>query len=94
MSSGLPVSIQDVRTPPGFVLLDVLLAVGDVAVGSGLVQPLRAISFAVAGNIEVDTLYNHDIIPSGNLAAGIQHGCVIKKIYAAGTTATGLIGWY
>lgn len=59
-------------------------------------RPVRGLSFAVAGTIRGETLEQNggDPIPSGSLAAGVQHGCVWLAIYEVGTTATGLVGWF
>lgn len=58
--------------------------------------PVRAISFAVAGDLKVTTPYNSAaiVIPSGALAAGIQHGLVVKSVVKVGTLATGIVGYY
>lgn len=77
--------------PTGFQIID--FADGDVALPEG--EYFRAISFGVDGNIRVQTLDNTDeTILVGSLAPTVQHGCIIKRIYQTGTTATGIIGWF
>jgi hypothetical protein len=53
---------------------------------------IQAISFVTAGAIVVtDSAGNTSTIPSGALAAGIQHAMEITKITASGTTAAGIV---
>lgn len=55
----------------------------------------RAISFSGAGALRVE-LEDSDAavtIPSGALAAGVCHPLGVKRIYATGTTATGIVGY-
>jgi len=54
----------------------------------------RAISFAGAGTLKViDEKDNTVTIPDGALAAGAQHSLRIKKVFATGTSATGIVGY-
>lgn len=54
----------------------------------------RAISFAVTGDIKVTTLGGETvIIPSGALAAGVQHSMQLTRIWATGTAATGIVAY-
>lgn len=57
--------------------------------------PVRGLSWAVDGDIQMDLLGSDAArtLPAGSLAATIQHGMVVKKIFQGGTTATGIIGW-
>ena len=56
--------------------------------------PLRGFSIGTAGDLKVDTIHSTGVvIPANNLAVGIQHICLVTKIYKAGTTATQIVGW-
>lgn len=52
----------------------------------------RAIALGAAGDLKVTT-YGGDIltIPSGALVAGVLHPIMIRRVWATGTTATGLV---
>lgn len=54
--------------------------------------PCRAISFAAAGDIVVVTAGgDEETIPSGALAAGVQHSMQLTRIKATGTDATDIV---
>jgi hypothetical protein len=55
----------------------------------------RAIYITVAGTLKVTTLGGETItIPSGALAVGAPHPIRATRIWATGTTATGImVGW-
>ncbi len=57
-----------------------------------LSEVTRAISFAVAGDLEIITQDGTTIIIPG-LAAGIMHPIGAQRVRAAGTTATGIVGY-
>lgn len=60
-----------------------------------LAHVTRGISFATAGALKIITAGGETIvIPSGNLAVGIIHACRARKVFATGTDAGGLVGWY
>lgn len=70
-----------------------------VLVGAGsdadMSKPCRAISFASDGDIKVTTVGGQTlVIPSGSLAALMQHSMRLSRIWATGTTATGIIAYY
>ena len=55
----------------------------------------RAIAFAVAGDIKVDTFGGETVtIPDGVLAAGMMHNIRVTRIYDTGTDATSIVGFY
>lgn len=58
--------------------------------------PLRGLSWATDGVIVMDLVGSPQAryLPTASLALKLQHGMQIKKIFNAGTTATGLIGWW
>lgn len=58
--------------------------------------PVRALSWAVDGDIQMDLIgsVQAKILPEGSLAPLTQNGMVVVKIFEGGTTATGIIGWY
>lgn len=59
---------------------------------TGEIPYTRGISFAVAGALHVLTAEDEDVvIPSGALAAGVQHALCVKRIFQTGTTATGIV---
>ena len=77
----LPPNINpsDSSPPIGFGLIDVSSEDAQFS------RPVRGISFATEGDIYVDTLSNQNVpIPSGYLAAKVQHGIKITKIYSEG----------
>lgn len=52
----------------------------------------RAVSFSAAGTLHCLTAEGEDVtIPSGSLAAGVQHALCITKIFTTGTTVTDII---
>lgn len=53
----------------------------------------RGIYIGGAGNIKVDMLDGTTVTFTA-IAAGIIHPIAVKKVYATGTTATGIIGVY
>lgn len=56
---------------------------------------IRCIAFGTAGDLKITTDGGEtETIPSGVLSAGQQHIMVIKKVFATGTTATDIWGWY
>lgn len=60
-----------------------------------LVATTKGISFAAAGTLKVLTVTGDIVtIPSGALAAGIIHPIAVKRVYSAGTTATGIVGYF
>lgn len=61
---------------------------------AGVQIATRAISLAAEGTLRVLTVHDEDItIPDGALAAGILHPMAVKRVYATGTTATGIVGY-
>lgn len=61
---------------------------------SDLGQLTRGIAFAAAGTLRVTTVANEDVtIPDGALAAGIIHPIRVRKVWATGTSATGIVGF-
>ena len=61
---------------------------------NALEQAIMAISFAVAGDLRIETARGDVVtIPADALAAGMQHPIQIKKVFATGTTATGIVGY-
>lgn len=62
---------------------------------NNLPHQTTAISFAAAGNLRIETVGGEVVtIPSGALAAGVQHAIQIRKVFATGTAATGLVGYW
>ena len=58
-------------------------------------QMTWGISFAAAGDLKIDDEEgNTVVIPSGALAAGIIHPIHATRVYATGTSATGIVGYY
>lgn len=54
-----------------------------------------AISFGTAGALVVKTDAGQVVtIPSGALAAGVQHSLRIIRVYKTGTTAADIVGYY
>lgn len=59
-----------------------------------LVTATRGVSFAVAGDLKVTTVAGETVtIPSGALAAGGIHPIRVVRIFATGTTATGIVAY-
>lgn len=86
---------ENTSPPTGFKVID--LTGGDYTLPEG--EYFRAISFGVDGALQLQTLDNNgndaeSIIPEGYLATGVQHGMIIKRIVAAGTTAENILGHY
>lgn len=53
----------------------------------------RGIVFSTAGALRVLTMAGRDItLPDGLFAAGMIHPLRVKKVFATGTTATGIHG--
>lgn len=87
-----PRTNEIIFAPTEVVIIDI--STTDHSFTSVANAPIRALSFAAAGDIKVDTPNSTGkVIPSGSLAAGIQHVLVITKIWKVGTTATGLVGY-
>ena len=60
-----------------------------------LVNESRAISFGTVGAIKVTTSGGQTIvIPSGALAAGVQHAMIIKRIWSTSTTAADIVMYW
>ena len=60
-----------------------------------LAYATRGISFAVAGDLKVITLGGDTVtIPNGALVAGVIHAIRATRVYAAGTAATGIVGYW
>jgi hypothetical protein len=61
-----------------------------------LAHVTRGISFATAGDLKVVTLAGETVvIPSGALAAGVQHAIRITRVLATGSgSGMGLVGYY
>lgn len=60
-----------------------------------LANTTRAISFAVAGDLKVTTAGGTTVtIPSGALAAGVVHPLRVVRVFATGTDADGIVGYY
>ena len=57
-----------------------------------LANVTRGLLLGAAGNVKVDMLESGTVTLA--LAAGIIHPLRVKRVYAAGTTATGIIGLY
>jgi hypothetical protein len=54
----------------------------------------RAISIAVEGDLKIVTKRGSTVtIPSGYLAAKVMYSIRAKKVFATGTTATGIVGY-
>lgn len=53
----------------------------------------RGLLLGAGGNVKVDMLSSGTITLIG-LASGIVHPLRVKRVYANGTTATGIIGLY
>lgn len=55
----------------------------------------RAVSFSAAGALKVTTENGQTVvIPSGALAAGVQHAMRVTRIWSTGTGATDIVAWY
>lgn len=53
----------------------------------------RAVYLGASGNLKV-TLSSGDTVTFVGLAAGVIHPIVAKRIWATGTTATGILAFY
>lgn len=53
----------------------------------------KGIYVGVAGDLKVD-MADGSTITFTNLASGVVHPLSVKRVYAAGTTATGIVGVY
>jgi hypothetical protein len=60
---------------------------------TALTQTTRGVYVGAAGNLKVDMADSSTVTFTG-LAAGMVHPIAVKKVYATGTTATGIIGVY
>jgi hypothetical protein len=61
---------------------------------NGTPTATRGLSIVVAGDLRVLTVKDEDVtIPSGALAVGIIHRIAVKRVYATGTAATGIVGY-
>jgi hypothetical protein len=55
----------------------------------------RSISFGTAGALHITGFDGVEMtIPSGALAAGIMHPIAARKVWASGTGALLIMGWY
>jgi hypothetical protein len=55
----------------------------------------RFVSLAVAGAVKVTTRGGDTVvIPSGALMAGVQHRLEVTRVWATGTTATGIVAYW
>lgn len=55
----------------------------------------RGISFGTAGALKVDMVGGETVtIPSGALAAGIIHPIRVTRVYATGTGASDIVGYW
>ena len=61
--------------------------------GTALVKPTRAVYVGVSGDLRVDSMDGNQVTFVG-LAAGMVHPIRCTRVYATGTTATGIIGIY
>lgn len=60
-----------------------------------LTNAITGISFAAAGTLKVTTLGGETVtIPSGALAAGVQHSMQVVRVFATDTTVTDIVGYY
>jgi len=60
--------------------------------GADLSHNIRAINLATDGSVRIDAVGGGTVTLF--LAAGIWHPCRAKRVYATGTTVTGLVGGY
>lgn len=58
-----------------------------------LTNVTRGIYVGASGDLKVD-LMNGDAVTFVGLAAGVIHPMCVKRVYATGTTATGIVGVY
>lgn len=58
-----------------------------------LTRVTSAIMVTVTGNIAVDFVDGGTVIITG-LLVGVRYDFAVKKVYATGTTATGIFGFY
>lgn len=61
--------------------------------GALLPRVTRAITLGVAGDIVVDMADGSNVTIKG-LTVGVMYYIAIRKLYATGTTATNIIGYY
>jgi hypothetical protein len=61
--------------------------------GSDLANATRGVYVGAAGSLKVD-MVGSGTVTFANLAAGVIHPLRVVRIYATGTTATGIIGVY
>lgn len=55
----------------------------------------RFLSIGVAGTLKVTTRGGETLtIPSGLLSAGVMHRLEITRVWASGTTATGIVAYW
>ncbi len=71
------------------------VALPSLSDSADLTYVTRGISFAVAGDIKVNTVGGETVvIPSGALAPGIVHPLRVSRIWSTGTGATGLVVYW
>lgn len=58
-----------------------------------IIRPTLGIYVGVAGDVKVDMQDGSTVTFTG-LAAGMFHGISVKRVYATGTTATGILAVY
>lgn len=57
------------------------------------IRVTRGLYVGVAGDVKVDMADSSTVTFTG-LASGMVHPLAVKRVYATGTTATGIIGVY
>lgn len=63
--------------------------------GADLASVTRGISFGSAGDLKIAMIDGGTVtIPSGALAVGVIHPIRAARVYATGTTAGTLVGYY
>lgn len=63
--------------------------------GADLAKATKGLSFGVAGDLKVTTAGGATVtILSGSLAAGVIHPICVRRVWATGTTATGIVAYY
>ena len=75
----------------------VLVTASDTALleYNGEVKKCKAISIEVAGDLEIsDSEGTRVVLPAASLAIGIMHPIETEQIWAANTTATGIVAWF
>lgn len=71
------------------------VALPSLSDSADLTDVTRGLSFAVAGDIKVNTVGGETVvIPSGALAPGIIHPLRVSRIWSTGTAATGLVVYW